>query len=260
VTRIGILGSCTTRDVWRVAGLPSKHLTTVSRASCASLLAPRIDGVCLPPVLGALHPGGFEERCLRDDIAKTSLDRLERARPDILVVDFIDERADLLATRGSLVTASYAFEKGGLLAIEPFASARRIDRLSAEAWALWLAGLAALSQRIRHGPLAGARRVLHRSYLALGFRPGSADGVMAELVASPAARRQTLRKNRLLQSMYGAFLEAFPDTTTIDVPAATRLACAEHEWGPDPCHFVDDYYLACAAAMRAAGVDLAGGG
>jgi hypothetical protein len=258
--RIAILGSCVTRDVWRVVGLESAPLRLVSRTSLASMMALRPRGFTPPatPTIGPLSR--FATRCVLLDAAKTGLDYLEAFDPDYLIFDFMDERFDLLACPDTVLCMSHNLVRSGLAHLSCFRPARIVRRFEvAEAWHLWIEGLRELRRRITHGPLARATLVLHRTKMADRFT-GVLLGIPPERLAlfpsTPLARIRGLRYNRMFEKYHDAFLTAFPGAAVIDVPEGLRIADAAHSWGPDPLHFVDDYYHAFAARARTLGIDL----
>jgi hypothetical protein len=254
---IALLGSCVTRDALRTPGRGDPPMTVVSRTGFASLLAPPIAGLTLPAALKGLKPDGFSSRCVRADIEKTGLDLIERQCPDILLLDFMDDRLPLLSAGGSVFCESQEFQGSGLAALEPFASGRSIDRLTGEAWQLWLDGLKRFRKRVRTGPLSSARLVLHCSYLALRWKPGAEEAArLALMIGTPAARTWMLRCNALFARLHHVFVEAFPETVVVEVPRALRVADGGHIWGPGPFHYTKDYYTAFVECARAQGIDL----
>lgn len=114
--RVAILGSCVTRDLFE---LQSKELENfevcfyMARSSVVSYLGLP----CTDPRLNV--PGdGFEERRSQWDMTKQHWAMLEQSRPDIILMDFIDERIGLIQHQGSVFSASRpvikAFERAGI--------------------------------------------------------------------------------------------------------------------------------------------------
>ncbi|MCA6233331.1 MAG: hypothetical protein IM644_13815, partial [Phenylobacterium sp.] len=121
--RVAILGSCVTRDLWRMAGAPADDLLYISRTRLPSLFGARPEGLVLPegPAPG-LRPN--PARALRTDLSKTGLDEIIRFRPYMVLLDFIDERFDLLVGAGGVVTASWELETSGWDALPPLMTLR----------------------------------------------------------------------------------------------------------------------------------------
>lgn len=259
MTGIALLGSCVTHDALPDPPPGRPKMTIVSKTGLASLMAPKIDGLTLPRVLGSLTPGGWMERCVRADVAKTGLDQIERQCPDVLLVDFMDDRLPLFAAGGSVFCESHEFQESGLLSRAPFNTGLSIDRLSRAAWRLWSDGLDRFQSRVRHGALAGTRMVLHRAYMASRCTPADAATPLAAELTGEATKDWIRRTNALLVRQHLAFLRAFPDAVVIDVSAELRVADAAHIWGAGPFHYVPDYYAAFRERARAVGIDLGAG-
>ena len=146
--RVAILGSCVTRDLWRMTGAAADDLLYISRTRLPSLFAPRLRGLVLhegPPP--GLRPNPAQ--ALRADLAKTALARLVAFRPDVVILDYIDERFDLLVGAGGAVTASWELETSGWDALLPMEALRRLDALAPARWAGHRAQGAALGSQQR---------------------------------------------------------------------------------------------------------------
>src|SRR3990167_6271731 len=95
LSRIAIIGSCITRDLWPILGETPQNLLYVSRTSLATLFAPPPAGIMTadePP--NGLRPQ--PHAALVADLRKTALAALVAHRPTHIIFDFIDERFDLL--------------------------------------------------------------------------------------------------------------------------------------------------------------------
>ncbi|MBR0673831.1 DUF6270 domain-containing protein [Neoroseomonas soli] len=259
-SRVAVLGSCVTRDVWNHAGPPDSHpMLFIGRTSLASLTLPDEAASQLAPLISRLPDlPGFAARSIRAELAKDALDQIAAIRPSVLVIDFIDERFDLLDAQGVLLNESLELIESGLPATVALAAARRVARLSQQAWQLWERGLLRLRQAWDQQPaLAGCRILLHASYWAedivTGDRrerlPDTCEILLGRLTSRAA-------HNALLRRYHECFQQVFPEATVITPPAALRVADAAHRWGPAPFHFIDPYYHAFASAAAAAGVAL----
>jgi hypothetical protein len=241
MTRIAILGSCITRDLWPIRGDGAEALTYVSRTALPSLLA--------APVAGfrpAQSPPGdlrrHEHNALVADLQKTALRRLVESRPTHLIFDLIDERFDLLAVGDGLAVRSAELTRSGYLAQGAFRAARRIPRLSAAAERLWLSAAAEFAALVRATPLSDARLILHAARWANEQR--LADGTTApirnvELLAGEPV--EIAPYNDLLARQEAAFEALMPPMARVEAPAL-RLADPGHAWGLSPFHYIPEYY------------------
>jgi len=244
MSRVAIVGSCITRDVWRFRGDtvtdPRPDILYVSRSSLPSLFATPLTGFRPARLPAALRPQ--PHRALVADLCKTALASLVAFRPTHLIFDFIDERFDLLSARGTLVTHSWELEASGYLTQPALCGARPVPRLSAACERLWLDAAGELAAFIRATPLSEARLILHsarwaeRRRLATG-RDAPLEGV--EILPGQAADLRA--HNALLTRYEAAFAELMPPMARVEAPGQ-RLADDAHQWGVSPFHYVRDYY------------------
>jgi hypothetical protein len=244
MSRVAIIGSCITRDVWRFRGDtvtdPNPEVLYLSRTSLPSIFATPLTGF-----RPARSPAGLRpqpHRALVADLRKTALASLVAYRPTHLIFDFIDERFDLLCAGGTLVTRSWELEASGYLTQPALRGARPVPRLSAACERLWLEAAGELAAFVRATPLAGARLILHsarwaeRRRLATG-RDAPFEGV--EILPGQAADLRA--HNALLTRYEAAFAELMPPMARVEAPRQ-RLADDAHQWGVSPFHYVRDYY------------------
>lgn len=175
------------------------------------------------------------------DLTKTVFARLAEVRPDVLIVDFIDERFDLLAFGDFLVNDSGDLRDSGCLAPGDRQAARVIPRLSDEAWALWSEGLERFARFVERS-LPGCRLVLHAGRWAdraLGqVEQGDSCSILPDAVTSRAAQ------NALLDRMHRAFAARLPQAMVIAAEPDLCVSDPAHRWGPAPFHYVPAYYAA----------------
>lgn len=254
MSRVAIIGSCITRDLWPILGLEVSNLLYVSRTSLASLFAAPIGPVETgeaPPA--ALRPG--QHRALVADLTKTALAALVDHRPSHIIFDFIDERFDLLAAGPGLATHSWELEASGYLAQPVLAARRSIPRLSPACDLLWRDGLEELAAFVGATPLREARLVLHEAQWATGHRTaGGGRARFPDAITLMEARTASLAAHNALLTRYqAAFRARFPQAAAVAAPRQ-RIADAGHRWGLSPFHYVDDYYREIWRRLAALGV------
>ena len=245
MSRVAIVGSCITRDVWRFRGGSvadlQPDLLYVSRTSLPSLFATAVEGfrpAVRPP--GGLRPQ--PHRALVADLAKTALADLVAFRPTHLIFDFIDERFDLLSIGKTLVTRSWELEASGYLAHPALRKGRSVPRLSAACERLWLEAAGELAAFVRATPLIEARLILHSARWAerrrtAGGRETRIEGV--EIL--PGQPADVAGHNALLRRYEAAFEGLMPPMSRIEAPDR-RVADEAHQWGVSPFHYVPEYY------------------
>jgi len=242
--RVAILGSCVTRDLWRMMGAPPDDLLYISRTRLPSLFAARPQGLVLPdaPPPG-LRPNPAQ--ALRTDLAKTALARLAAFRPDLVILDFIDERFDLLVGAGGAVTASWELETSGWDALRPLQALRRIDALSAADATLWRRGLDALATLCAPGgALSGTRLVLHEARWSNALQTPSRriEALDPDLEITPGRPASRAAHNARLGRMHAASRAVLPGLEVVRAPESLILSDPDHVWGLSPFHYIPDYY------------------
>jgi len=252
MSRVAIIGSCITRDLWPIRG-EADGLLYVSRTSLPSLFSKPLAG--LRPA--ATAPNGltkYQHRAVLADLQKTAAAQLVAFRPTHLIFDFIDERFDLLSVGGALCTHSWELEASGYLRRPAFKGARPIPRLSPACDRLWREGAAEMAAFVRATSLNGARLILHSARWAPSRRdrhgrrrPLSGTEI---LHGRPADVEQ---HNRLLAAYEAEFLKLMPDMAVVEAPEH-RVADDRHEWGLSPFHYVAAYYRDITRQLEALGV------
>jgi hypothetical protein len=241
-SRIAIVGSCITRDLWPIHGGGAEDLLYVSRTGLPSLLAAPVEGfrpARTPP--GDLHR--HEHNALAADLQKTAIGRLIAYAPTHIIFDFIDERFDLLFAASGVATHSAELQRSGYLSRPAFRRARTVPRLSAACERLWLEAASEFAALVRATPLGRASLILHSARWAHDQR--LPDGRVApirdvEIISGLGA--EIAPYNALLERQEAAFAELMPPMAVVDA-AAERLADPTHRWGLSPFHYVPEYYV-----------------
>ena len=241
MTRIAIVGSCISRDVWRFRGAPVTELMYISRTSLPSLFAAPVAG--FRPA--AQPPRGLKpqpHRALLADLTKTALPALIAFRPTHVVFDFIDERFDLLSVGRALATRSWELQASGYLRQPAFRGARTVPRLSAACDRLWLDAAAEFAALVRATPLGAARLILHSARWADRYcrRTGRA-ATLSGVEILPGQPADIAAHNDLLARYEAAFEAVMPPMARIEAPDH-RLADEAHAWGLSPFHYTAAYY------------------
>ena len=262
MSKVAIVGSCITRDLWRFRGgtvaettpSPSIPMLYVSRTSLPSLFATPLAG--FRPA--AKPPGGLKpqpHRALIADLSKTALASLVAFRPTHLIFDFIDERFDLLSVGGTLITDSWELEASGYRRQPALRGARTIPRLSAACERLWLEAAAETAAFVRATPLAEAKLILHSARWATRRRTaGGGEAAVGDVEILPGRGADIAAHNDLLARYEAAFVQMMPAMARVEAPSL-RLADEAHEWGLSPFHYTPDYYAEIRRQLADLGVE-----
>lgn len=252
--RIAVIGSCITRDLWPIRGEDAAMPLYISRTSLPSLFAPPLKG--FEPAAGL--PGDLrrhEHSALLADLQKTAIARLVAHRPTHIILDFIDERFDLLCADSTLISHSAELERSGYRAQPAFQGLRSVSRLSAACERLWLEGLAEFADLLRATRLRDAALILHSARWADTQR--LADGRTARvrdvqiLTGKPVA---IAPYNELLAAQDAALAAQTPNLAVVEA-ADLRLADATHQWGLSPFHYIPEYYAEIRRQLEALGLE-----
>ena len=253
MSKVAIIGSCITRDLWPIRG-EAERLFYVSRTSLPSLFSEPVRRV--RPAAAPPKPlGRHQHRAMIADLEKTALAALVAFQPTHLIFDFIDERFDLLSVDGAIATHSWELEVSGYLKQKAFARARAIPRLSDACHRLWSRGAAEMAAFVRATPLKDARLILHSARWAERYRDGR--GRLKALPTPeilPGRPERTPDHNRLLAASEAEFLALMPPMTVVEAPDL-RTSDDDHQWGLSPFHYVPAYYQEIWRQLAALGVE-----
>lgn len=248
-TQIAVLGSCVTQESLRAAGLPRRALAaSYARTSLASLTAPSGVSAIDPGLVDRLGLPPAVRHWLAAELGKTAPRALADIRPDALLLDLAEERFDLFVLpNGLILNASLDLVASGLMDLPALAGARRVPRLSAEAWDLWEAGLL----RFAHlaASLPDCRIVLHRFRWAAQDRDAvDLPAEIAILPGQPSVR--AAEHDALLRRLQDRLLSALPSIRILEAAPELCIADPQHRWGLGPLHFIPDYHAAVAEAWH----------
>jgi hypothetical protein len=255
VSKVAIIGSCITRDLWPILGVDVSDLLYISRTSLPSLFSAPIGPIEVqgePPA--PLRPN--QHKAVVADLTKNALGALVIHQPTHIIFDFIDERFDLLAVGEGLATHSWELEVSGYLTQPALAQRRTAPRLSPACDLLWNDALGELATFLAATPLADAQLILHEAQWADSTRAGNGRQIglpdAFELMPDQVVSRA--RHNALLNHYQAAFRERLPQAARVSARAAVRVADPEHRWGPSPFHYIEDYYRDVWRQLQALGV------
>lgn len=240
-TRVAILGSCVTRDMFEIEVERLANFDVVfygARSSVLSYLSlPNID-----PRL-RVNEGGFEEVRAKYDLDKTHWDILENSRPDIIIVDLIDERLGLINHEGAVFSASgpiiKAFERAHVdfSISRPWSDGVKKRRL----WSIkpFLERVRSISQNI----------VFHKAEWAESYLDEA--GAVASFSGSSFEKLIALN-NEILKE---CFEQADSSGVAIEFIGGKESNCmyggGDHRWAFCPYHYDRRYYKALAKQLSA---------
>ncbi|MGG3456041.1 accessory Sec system protein Asp2 [Paenibacillus rhizolycopersici] len=224
LTRVDIFGSCVTRDVFRVVGVTDIELNYHARTSIISQMSEPVQISKDEIVLESQ----FQKKMVTNDLEKNFIQTLEGA--NILIIDFVDERFDLLKYNDSILTRSVEFVRSGLEEKLPL---ERIARFQETTFELWGNKADKFIKQIL-SIVPKDRIFLHEAYWAYEF-------VNAEGIIEKFENIEEIKKNNdMLKRYYDYFKKLCPG---IKVVSGEPVGDAQHVWGKSPLHYTDNYYL-----------------
>lgn len=236
--RIFILGSCVSRDAFSLPYKEMELVAYVARTSLASAFHSQVAPRSLAR-LAASIPSSFQRRMVLADLDKRLPIMLKETDFDVLLIDLIDERFNLLQVEGGngrpgLYTLSAEFSR-----IHD-GRGRLVPADSSERWRAWTRGVSRLLQLVSVHKI-----VLNRAFWADKTCAG-------ELLEGPW---EVDANNQLLERMYDYIEASAAGVRTIRYSRAP-LADPRHRWGLAPFHYDQASYrhmLDCLKDMARTG-------
>lgn len=229
---VGIWGSCVTRDTFEIGGSFEGPLAYHARSSWVSQATSAEEQ---PPVSTPTGTG-FADRMVREDLEKSVLTQLATKNPDIVVIDLIDERFDLVSVGGAYYSMNDYYER---LELEPSMREASEEVLAFRDDARDEAFAEAVRQLVPRWleALPDTRFVLHLAW----YTARSADPERPFYASAPAAVAWC---NERLAHHYRCLIEAFGGRLHVVEAARERFLVADpdHKWGLAHYHYVPDYY------------------
>lgn len=238
--RVAILGSCVTRDLFEVQSQQLEAFEPcyyMARSSVVSYMGqPSVDARISVP------DGGFEDRLAQWDLSKQHWDLLEQSRPDIILLDFIDERIGLIQHQGSVFSASGPVIKAFERSATDFEIRRPWSRevQALRQWALpkFLDRVYSICQNI----------IVHKAVWATHFKGAEAD---QQSFAGSEFEKLIELNNGVLQGMFEQLENTCAPVELIGGLEAGLVAGGDHRWSFCPYHYDSSYYKTLARQLRA---------
>jgi hypothetical protein len=224
--KIAIIGSCVTRDCFKY--IENVEILYVARTSLISLISQPAN-ISEDQIL---IEGNFERKMVFWDLNKEFLKKLTDFQPDSILLDFIDERFDIIKYDGGYYTRSnYLVNSGVLDRMIGYQIIRRqaVGDLWMEACREIGYVLCSLTDNI----------ILHKTHWATCYRNTESDDIV-DFDTNTAHIAHI--NNNILNSYYDTIQMVIPDLKVIDYNPALLYSDFAHEWGKDYFHFGDQYY------------------
>lgn len=221
---IFILGSCVTRDIFRVVAKG----TVVDYYASTSLVSLMSKPLSIQKIN---LKSEFQKKIVRRDFEKDFFEILNKTKFDVLIIDLIDERFGLLKYADSYVTRSTEFVNAGL---DKAYSFQTLNRYSDDVDKLWKSAAGQFVNRLQ-SLIPPAKIILHEAYWADKYKDHNEIKPFED-----DKQRQVMRHNAILSKYYHYIRKLLPVKT---IRAETATADAQHLWGLTPFHYTNEYYF-----------------
>lgn len=164
------------------------------------------------------------------DFNKSFLQEIKFKKESVVIIDFIDERFDLLKVDDSYVTRSNEFVNGKLDETYAF---ERISRFQEETHVLWEKSCLVFLEQLL-SIISVENIIIHEAYWTEKYIDKNNN-----LINFPDLK--IIRtNNEVLQRYYGFVKSRFPHIACV---SAERIGSANHKWGLSPVHYTEKYYM-----------------
>lgn len=233
--RVFILGSCVSRDVFNQPH-NFKIVNYSARTSFASLFSKKFGH----EEYGDRLPSRFQATMLKDDLAKSIRKKLCETEFDLLLVDFIDERFNLIENQEAVCSKSTEFVRSGILKDHQFEL--EIESGSERFMTLWIRGWEEFL-RLMMATNNIEKVVLNKVYWAKTSIQGASF--------SPSYTDEQISKmNAFLDKLYTVAEKLLAKENVIQAYKPQQLvADASHRWGSAPFHYDNSYYARTLALL-----------
>ncbi|WP_434601320.1 hypothetical protein J3P91_18040 [Pseudomonas sp. Z4-7] len=238
--RVAILGSCVTRDLFEFQKDALENFEVcfyMARSSVISYMGmPNTD----PRI--KISGEAFEDKRARYDLNKNHWAELEQSQPDIVLIDFIDERIGLIQHNGSIFSASgptiKAFERANIDFEIKRPWSAEIKTLREWAVPAYLEKVSSICQNI----------FVHKAVWANTYR--DKDNNIASFESSEFAKLIELN-NEILNNMIVPLEDSPTAVEQIGGIESGLIAGGDHKWAFCPYHYTSAYYKTVAKQLLA---------
>lgn len=220
---ITIFGSCVSRDVFRVAEYP-ENINYFARSSLISLMSEPLSISNEDIKLES----DFQKNMVLHDFRKDFFEETW-TKGNFIVIDFIDERFDVMKYGKSYVTCSNEFVNGKVIDVRPF---ERVSRFQQSTHELWKKSCLLFFDRLL-AQVSNEDILIHETYWAKNYIE---NGQLNEFPNHALIKAN----NKMLEAYYGFLRSTYPGLRFVSAP---RTGNKDHTWGLSPVHYTDEYYL-----------------
>lgn len=227
--KIGLFGSYNTRAA--ISAICSKSNCTLSyQYSNCSLISLFSDPVELPDDMILPHNPYRAEMLVSDFDKRFVLSDGIDKQVDYLIIDFLEERFDIVETEKGYLTYSDSMTDSN------YVPERVVDRLSADLVLNWNEKCLRFISHLRKC-FSESTIIIVESYLADSFQNENGD-----LIKFDSSYNKLAQMNEILFHCYDFFKTNMPEIKVISHPDSMKYCECRHKHGVFPWHFNQEYY------------------
>lgn len=236
-----IYGSCVSRDIFNLEeNSDFSLLEYYARSSMASLCsAAYANEDALQRI-----PSAFRRRMVAYDFSKAMFSENNQfSDSDIILIDLIDERFDLVALpSGQIITLSNELTESGLLEDPSITGFRVIPQGSMERRRLWFQGMQKLFAFLKDRNKLD-RVIINKVFWSSRFEKDSNT-------IFPVAPAFIEKANAELNWMYEVLSHELAEHQFMSFSPSLLTADEQHRWGISPFHYCEGYYVEALTQIR----------
>ncbi|MBG9721214.1 accessory Sec system protein Asp2 [Bacillus mycoides] len=232
---IAIIGSCDSRDIFRVYEEnfninPYNISDYVARSSIISMMSQSIN----IDIEEIQLQSNFRRKSLYNDISKKGLlEVIEKSdQIDYLIIDFMEERFDILKVHDTYVTNSWEFRESNLVKEWSYDI---VGRENPDIQKIWEERCMLLIKTLKKH-FKPEQIILHEAYMVYKYKINDKSYKFDE-------QKNIENMNKILKAYYQFFKNNFTGIHVLSFNQEENYCDANHVWGCQPYHFHDKYYL-----------------
>lgn len=225
--KVFILGSCVSRDAINTADpLEYRLAAYYARSSFASLSSQPVADL---PALSSIE-SNFQRRMVAADMDKSVLQEVQKSDYDILLVDFIDERFNVLKVSDEqIITISNEYKKAKIGNY----TGKVLSNISTEKFVYWKHGFDRFVEILKSSGNLSKLKILK-----VFWSVKTSNGVKIEAYPEDYIAQQ----NKYLNELYAYVSATIGSHYLVSFSDEDFISDENHRWGLEPFHYVSDFY------------------
>lgn len=229
-----IFGSCTTRDCFSIKEAESYQVGEyIARQSILSVFSPPVKWI-ESDIKGL--PSKFQRKVLVNDFEKTTFQKFSQGHGDYIILDFIDERFDIVKLESSYLTCSSE------LISSHYLDNKKYQVIPKGKW--FCSGMDGYAQDCLDKFGAELLQIYNKNHIILHKAKMcnqyvGADKKIHSFPKHIISHNEVI--NNILDMLYQYIQQKINISHIIEI--SDCIACEDHKWGLAPMHYEGNYYV-----------------